>query len=121
MNANKWKTLCARVKKISAVRSTILPGVRISTMEGKTLYANRAILDMYGYDKIEELENTPLQERYTPESYAEFKERKRKRLQGEFGPSEYEISIVRKDGEIRHLHVSVRNFLERPTAIASYL
>jgi len=80
-------------------------GVRISTMEGKTLYANRAILDMYGYDKIEELENTPLQERYTPESYAEFKERKRKRLQGEFGPSEYEISIVRKDGEIRHLHV----------------
>jgi len=80
-------------------------GVRISTMEGKTLYANRAILDMYGYEKIEELENTPLQERYTPESYAEFKERKRKRLQGEFGPSEYEISIVRKDGEIRHLHV----------------
>ena len=80
-------------------------GVRISTMEGNTLYANRAILDMYGYEKIEELKGTPLQERYTPESFAEFKERKKKRLQGEFGPSEYEISIVRKDGEIRHLHV----------------
>ena len=34
-----------------------------------------------------------------------FRQRKEKRLQGEFGPSEYEINIVRKNGEIRHLHV----------------
>lgn len=80
-------------------------GVRISTVEGKTLYANRAILDMYGYDSKEELQNTPLQERYTPETFEAFKERKKKRLKGQFGPSEYEISIIRKDGEIRHLHV----------------
>ena len=80
-------------------------GVRISTVEGKTIYANRAILDIYGYDNVEELENTPLQERYTPESYAEFQIRKQKRLRGEFGPSEYEVSIVRKDGEMRHLYV----------------
>ena len=53
-------------------------GVRISTIEGKTIYANRAILDMYGYDNVEELENTPLKDRYTPESYAEFQERKKK-------------------------------------------
>ncbi|MCG6537793.1 MAG: PAS domain S-box protein, partial [Syntrophales bacterium LBB04] len=31
--------------------------------------------------------------------------RKEKRLQGGHGPSEYEISIVRKDGNIRHLYV----------------
>ena len=80
-------------------------GVRISTIEGETIYANRAILDIYGYDSIEELKNTSLKERYTPESYAECQERKEKRLKGEFGPSEYEISIVRKNGEIRHLHV----------------
>ena len=80
-------------------------GVRISTIEGETIYANRAILDIYGYDSIEELKKTPLKERYTPESYAEFQLRKEKRLRGEFGPSEYEISIVRKNGEIRHLHV----------------
>lgn len=80
-------------------------GVRISSIEGKTLYANRAILDIYGYDNVEELINTPLKERYTPESYAEYQIRKSKRLKGETGPSEYEISIVRKDGEIRHLHV----------------
>ena len=80
-------------------------GVRISTIEGKTMYANRAILDIYGYDDVEEFEKTPLQERYTPETYAEFQMRKAKRLKGELGPSEYEISIIRKDGEIRHLHV----------------
>ncbi|PKN53543.1 MAG: hypothetical protein CVU55_00005, partial [Deltaproteobacteria bacterium HGW-Deltaproteobacteria-13] len=80
-------------------------GVRISTAMGETIYANRAILDMYGYDSIEELKETPLKDRYTPESCAEFQIRKKKRLQGEFGPSEYEVSIVRKDGEIRHLHV----------------
>ena len=80
-------------------------GVRISTIEGKTLYANRAILDIYGYENVEELENTPLQERYTPETYIEFQIRKKKRLRGELGPSEYEVSIVRKNGEMRHLYV----------------
>jgi PAS domain S-box-containing protein len=80
-------------------------GVRIATLAGETIYANSAILDIYGYDSIEELQNTPLKERYTPESYAEFQTRKEKRLRGEHGPSEYEISIVRKNGEIGHLHV----------------
>jgi PAS domain S-box-containing protein len=80
-------------------------GVRISTLKGETIYANRAVLDMYGYDSIEELKNTPLKERYTPESHAEFQLRKAKRLRGEFGPSEYGISILRKNGEIRNLHV----------------
>ena len=80
-------------------------GVRISTIEGKTLYANRAILDIYGLDNVDELENTPMQERYTPETYAEFKIRKAKRLRGESGPSEYEVGIMRKNGEIRHLYV----------------
>jgi PAS domain S-box-containing protein len=80
-------------------------GVRISTIEGETLYANRAILNMYGYDSVEELKNISAKDRYTQESYAEFQARKEKRLMGEFGPSEYEVSIVRKNGDIRHLHV----------------
>ncbi|MGA9109562.1 MAG: PAS domain S-box protein [Smithella sp.] len=80
-------------------------GVRIATIEGETIYANKAILDIYGYDSIEELKKISLKERYTPESYAAFQLRKEKRLRGEIGPSEYEISIVRKNGEIRHLNV----------------
>jgi PAS domain S-box-containing protein len=80
-------------------------GVRISTIEAETLYANRAILDIYSYDSIEEMNKTPVKERYTPQSYAEYEIRKEKRTQGEFVPSEYEISIVRKNGEIRNLQV----------------
>ncbi len=80
-------------------------GVRIVTAEGDTLYANQATLDIYGYDSIEELRGTPPKNRYTPESYAEFQIRKGKRGRGEFSPSEYEISIVRKNGQVRHVQV----------------
>jgi PAS domain S-box-containing protein len=80
-------------------------GVRIVTADGETLYANRAMLDIYGYDSIEELRTTPVKQRYTPESYADFEIRKEKRQQGEYVPSEYEVSIVRKNGEVRHLQV----------------
>ena len=80
-------------------------GVRIVTIEGETIYANRVILDIYGYDSLEELRTTPLRKRYTPESYAEFQIRREKRKRGDYSQSEYEISIVRKNGEVRHLHV----------------
>ena len=86
-------------------------GVRIVTIEGETIYANREILDIYGYDSIEELKRTPLKNRYTPESYAEFLIRRDKRLQNIEAPSEYQISIVRKDGEVRHLQVFRKKIL----------
>ena len=80
-------------------------GIRIVTAESETLYANQAVLKMYGYESIEELRKTPLKERYTPESYAKFQTRKEKRGRGEFAPSEYDINIVRKNGEIWHIQV----------------
>jgi len=80
-------------------------GIRIVTAEGELLYANQAILDIYGYSSIEELRTTPTKQRYTPKSYAEYQNRKERRKQGKPVPAEYEISIVRKDGEIRHLAV----------------
>ena len=86
-------------------------GVRIVTIEGETIYANRAILNIYRYDSIEELRTTPLKERYTPESYAEFQIRKEKRRQGKYDPFEYEVSIVKKNGEVRHLQVFRRETL----------
>lgn len=78
-------------------------GIRIVNEEGKILYANRAILDIYGFDSIEELETTPAEKRYTSKSYAEHRQRKEKRQRGEYVSPNYEISIVRKNGEIRHL------------------
>jgi len=81
-------------------------GIRIVATEGELLYANQAILDIYGYSSFEELKATPAKKRYTPKSYAEHQERKEKRKLGKPVPSSYEISLVRKDGEIRQLVVS---------------
>ena len=81
-------------------------GVRIADAEGVTLYANKAFLTIYGYDSVEELEAVPRKQRYTAQSYDEHHERMRKRRQGDSVPNDYEISIVRKDGQVRHLSVS---------------
>jgi PAS domain S-box-containing protein len=86
-------------------------GVRIVTMDGETLYANKAILDIYGYDSLEELKTMPVERRYTPESFAEYQIRKEKRKRGDHTPSEYDIGIVRKNGEARYIHVLRRDVL----------
>ncbi|MDD8027584.1 MAG: PAS domain S-box protein [Acidobacteriota bacterium] len=86
-------------------------GVRIVDAQGKTLYANHAILDLYGFAGIEELVSTPVEERYTSESLAEHRERNKTRRSGEPDPSDYEITIVRKNGEFRRLHVLRKTIL----------
>lgn len=86
-------------------------GVRIVTMEGETLYANKAILDIYGYDGLEELKTTPVESRYTPESFSEYQIRREKRKRGDYTPSEYDIGIVRKNGEVRYIHALRREVL----------
>jgi diguanylate cyclase (GGDEF)-like protein/PAS domain S-box-containing protein len=81
-------------------------GIRILDRDGKTLYANRALLDTWGYSSVEELEAVPRKQRYTPQTYAEHLERLEQRKRGEPAPLSYEASIVRSDGQIRILSVS---------------
>ena len=80
-------------------------GVRIIYETGKMIYANRTLLDIYGCQSMEELDAIPARERYTPESFAEHEKRKEKRKNNSHVPSEYEVSIVRRDGSVRHLRV----------------
>jgi PAS domain S-box-containing protein len=86
-------------------------GVRIVTANGDTLYANRAILEIYDFDSLEELRNTPVKQRYTQEAYVEFQKRLKIRQSGDPGPAEYEISIMRKNGEVRYLQVFRKGIL----------
>ena len=81
-------------------------GIRIVDQEGYPLYANQALLDILGYRDIEELRAIPIKERLTPESYSARLDRIQRRRNGEYVPSNYEISIVSKDGEVRHLAAS---------------
>jgi PAS domain S-box-containing protein len=78
-------------------------GIRIVNTRGETLYANKTIIEAYGYGSLDEFIATPAEGRYTPESYAEYQERKTKRQRGEYTQPSYEVSIVRKDGDVRHL------------------
>ncbi len=86
-------------------------GVRIVTADGETIYANQAILDIYGHDTIEDLKATNVMTRYTKESLAEFQIRSEKRKSGDYGPAEYEITIIRKTGEVRYLQVYRKEIL----------
>jgi diguanylate cyclase (GGDEF)-like protein/PAS domain S-box-containing protein len=81
-------------------------GIRILDEDGKALYANRALLDIWGYSSLEELEAVPKEQRYTPQAYAEHVERFKRRKQGEYEALNYETSIVRSDGQVRHISAS---------------
>ena len=81
-------------------------GIRISgNTYGQILYANQALLDIFGYENIEELRASPLQEHYTHESYAGWVQRQQNQLHGEPLPDKLEVDIERKDGTIRHVQV----------------
>jgi PAS domain S-box-containing protein/putative nucleotidyltransferase with HDIG domain len=81
-------------------------GIRIVTEEGRTIYANHALLDIYGYSSMEELDSLPYENRHTPETNVAHQERVRKRQSGESVALRYEIDIVGKNGEIRRLLVN---------------
>ncbi len=85
-------------------------GIRIVSVEGKTIYANKAFLDIYDFDSLEEFTSTPAIKRYTTESYIEHQKRKELRKNGN-ELLDYEISIVCKNGNIRHVKVSRKEIL----------
>lgn len=80
-------------------------GVRIVSQTGETRYVNRVLQGLFGYESIEDWRETTVADRYTAESYLEHLARKEKRARGEEVPSEYEIEIVKKSGEVGHLQV----------------
>jgi PAS domain S-box-containing protein len=85
-------------------------GIRIISVDGKTIYANKAFLDIFEFNSLEEFTSLLAINRYTPESYAQHKERKEKRNNGH-EVFDYEVSIVRENAEIRHLKVSRKEVL----------
>ena len=85
-------------------------GIRIRT-EGQIVYANQALLDIFGCENIDELRATPPEKHYTPEYYADFLLRKEKISHGEPVSDKIEVDIIRKDGSIRHLQIFGRQVL----------
>ena len=95
-------------------RATIdssLMGIRIMGDADYTLYANQALLDMFGYKNIEELRASPPQEHYTSECYVGFIKRKEQFSRGESISDQLDVDIIRKDGKVRHLQIFSKKIL----------
>ena len=86
-------------------------GIRIMGDADSTVYVNQALLDIFGYENIDELRTSPPQEHYTPESHAAFDRRHQKFISGETLPEKLEFDIIRKDGAVRHLQISSKQVL----------
>ncbi len=80
-------------------------GIRILSPEGERVYFNKAYLDLYGFDSAEELKATPVEKRFTRESYPAHLERVKLRKEGKPLPTRYECDIIRKDAALRHVAV----------------
>lgn len=85
-------------------------GIRIVTLTGLTIYVNQTFLDIFEYNSLEEFINTSAKSHYTPESYIQHQERKQKRKVGD-EISDYEISIICKNNNIRYIKVSRKEMM----------
>jgi PAS domain S-box-containing protein len=77
-------------------------GIQIVKPDGEFVYVNRTMLDIWGYDSIEELKSIPLERRFTYDSIALLR-----KMQEELGTGKNtlinEFTIIRKDGQLRNL------------------
>ena len=96
-------------------------GINIVDTKFLTLYANQAFLDIFGYENIEEISRSPLNDHYTPESYSAFLIRSENIARGEPIPENMEIDIIQKGGAVRHLQVTRKEMLWNGTQQHQYL
>ncbi len=74
---------------------------------GEILYANPALLELFGYTNMPEVEGSSILDYLTPESAQQVADMMRRRLAGEDVPSGYETTGVRQDGRQVPLYIVV--------------
>jgi two-component system, cell cycle sensor histidine kinase and response regulator CckA len=74
---------------------------------GKHIYANQKFLDIFGYDKPEEIIGKSPDLIVHPDDRPMVFEYGRKRNRGESAPSQYTFKGIKKDGTLIYIHVSV--------------
>jgi PAS domain S-box-containing protein len=83
-------------------------GIRISDLNGNNLYANQALLDIFGYINIDEIKANPPECFYSPDSKAGWVLHHKRLLSGQPIPKQIEVDITRRNSTIRHLQVSLK-------------
>jgi PAS domain S-box-containing protein len=80
---------------------------------GKHVYVNRMLLEIFGYDSEEEVLDKPIAEVIHPDDLEIVLEHVRKRAQGETKSARYSFRGLRKDGSIVYIEVSGATMLYR--------
>jgi PAS domain S-box-containing protein len=83
-----------------------LVGIGVSRAD-RIVYANQSLLRMYGYDDFDEFASRSFLDYLTPQSRAFVEEWGERRKRGEEVPCVFEHDIVRKDGAVRSLQLSI--------------
>ncbi len=86
-------------------------GIQIITYDGqKLLYANRTMMDIWGYHNIEEEMAVPLEKKFTSASLALIQELNKRRVAGDF-PRQWELTAINRNGELRNLEAHSKEFI----------
>jgi len=83
-------------------------GIRITDIHDSTLYLNQAFLNIFGYENIDDVRGDSPVKFYSKDSYADYLQRKAKRLRGEAVPQQVDIDITRRDGSLRYIQIFPR-------------
>jgi two-component system cell cycle sensor histidine kinase/response regulator CckA len=90
--------------------------------DGKHIYVNQKFLDIFGYDKPEEIIGTTTNLIAHPDDQPMMIEYGLKRQRGEAIPSQYTFKGIKKDGTICYINVSVTTmFLQGEQVILAFL
>ena len=92
-------------QKYRTLAESSLEGIGISKGH-QIIFANKALLEMMGYESLDEFSRVPLLDIIAPESKAMVQERVEKRARGESVNPRYQCKFIRKDGQTRDFEVS---------------
>jgi len=93
------RSLLESEEKYRILIENALMGIGIS-QGNYIVFANKALLNLFGYDHLEELTRIPLLDAVAPESRGMIKERIERRKRGEPVMNEFVTRYIRKNGEV---------------------
>jgi two-component system cell cycle sensor histidine kinase/response regulator CckA len=85
---------------------------------GQHLFVNQKLVEMFGYDKAEEIVGKPLSVIVHPDDLKRVKEIALRRQKGEVVPSRYEFKGIRKNGELIDTEVSATKTIYRGEVVS---
>ncbi len=100
------EALCESEAKYRSLVENSLEGIGISRGD-QIVYANRALLSLFGYETQEEFISQPQLEHVAPESRELVRKMMDRPVGGDASQAMFECKIIRKDGAIRDVEVSV--------------